>query len=190
MRKIILFNMMALDGFFEGSNHSIEWHNVDIAFDKFAESQLKSIDTIIFGRKTYELMASYWPTTEAFNNNSDIASLMNSKTKIVFSNSMLKAEWQNTKIVKGNIIEEILKLKQKRGKDIIIFGSADLTSTFREHDLIDEYRIMINPLILGRGTPLFKENDEPLNLKLIKTKTFASGNVLLCYIPKRLSNSI
>ncbi len=185
MRKIILFNMMTLDGFFEGTNHTLDWHNVDAEFNEFAVEQLNSVDTLIFGRKTYDLMVSYWTTPSVLTNDPIIANQMNSKNKIVFSKTMTKAEWNNTQLIKDNIIVEVEKLKQLQGKDLIIQGSANLASTFRQLDLIDEYRIMINPIILGQGTPLFKQTTERLNLKLIKTKTFNSGNVLLYYEPKR-----
>jgi len=185
MKKIILFNMMTLDGFFEGTNHTIDWHNVDAEFNEFADEQLNSVGTLIFGRKTYDLMVSYWTTPTALTNDPVIANQMNSKLKIVFSKTLTKAEWNNTLLIKDNIVTEIEKIKQLPGKDLIILGSADLASTFRQHDLIDEYRIMINPIVLGQGTPLFKQTTERFNLKLIKTKIFNSGNVLLYYEPKR-----
>jgi dihydrofolate reductase len=185
MRKIILFNMMTLDGFFEGTNHTLDWHNVDAEFNEFADEQLNSVDTLIFGRKTYDLMVSYWTTPAALTNDPVIANQMNSKSKIVFSKAMTRAEWNNTRLITANIKVEIEKLKQQSGKDLMILGSADLASTFRQLDLIDEYRVMINPIILGQGTPLFKPTTERLNLNLIKTKTFNSGNVLLYYEPKR-----
>jgi dihydrofolate reductase len=185
MRKIILFNMMTLDGYFEGPNHSLDWHNVDAEFNDFAQDQLHSVDMLIFGRKTYDLMVSYWMTSAALSDDPVIANLMNTKPKIVFSKTMAKAEWNNTRLISENIKEEIEKLKQSVGKDLIIMGSANLASTFQQLDLIDEYRIFINPIVLGQGTPLFRQPSERLNLKLIKTKAFNSGNVLLYYEPKR-----
>lgn len=185
MRKIILFNMMTLDGFFEGINHTLDWHNVDTEFNTFADEQLNSADTLIFGRKTYDLMASYWATPSALTDDPVIANQMNSKPKIVFSKTMAKAEWENTRLIKENIKIEMEKLKRLAGQDMIMMGSADLASTFRQLDLIDEYRIMVNPVVLGQGIPLFKQTTEQLNLKLIKTKTFNSGNVLLYYEPIR-----
>jgi len=113
MRKIILCNMMSLDGFFEGANHTIDWHNVDPEFNAFADDQINSVDAIIFGRKTYELMASYWTTSEALTNDPIIANQMNAKPKIVFSRTMTSAEWKNTRLIKENIQVEIEKLKQQ-----------------------------------------------------------------------------
>lgn len=185
MRKIILFSMMTLDGFFEGVNHNLDWHHVDAEFNDFAKEQLNAVDAIIFGRKTYDLMASYWTTSDAITHEPVIANQMNAKAKIVFSKTMSKAIWNNTKLIKDNVLLEIEKIKLLPGKDLILFGSATLASTFRELDLIDEYRIMINPIILAQGNPLFKKTSEQLPLKLIKTKTFKSGNVLLYYEPNR-----
>jgi len=182
MRKLILFNMMTVDGFFEGENHAIDWHNVDEEFNLFAKEQLNSVDILLFGRITYELMANYWPAPAALDDDTKIANQMNSISKIVFSRTMERAGWNNTRLIRDNIEEEIRKLKQLPGKDLIIFGSANLVLTFRQLHLIDEYRIMINPVILGKGKPLFKGTYQ--QLRLMKTRTFQSGNVLLYYEPK------
>ena len=183
MRKIILFNMITLDGYFAGPGGEIDWHNVDEEFNDFAIEQLNSADGLIFGRLTYQLMASYWPTPAALNDDPIVAARMNSIPKIVFSRTLAEAEWSNTRLVKGNLVEEISKLKQQPGKDYYIFGSADLATTFIENGLIDEYRIIVNPVVLGAGMPLFKDIKSRLNLKLIKARTFRSGNVLLYYEP-------
>lgn len=181
MRKLFAFNMITLDGFFEGPNQDISWHNVDEEFNQFAIEQTSSLGTILFGRKTYEVMASYWPTESAIKDDPAVAGLMNSVPKIVFSRTLQKAEWNNSRLIKDNIAEEILKLKKQPGKEMAVFGSADLLSTLIELDLIDEHRIMVNPVVLGSGTPLFKDVKNRLNLKLIQSRTFASGNVLLYY---------
>jgi dihydrofolate reductase len=183
MRKLIFFMLTTLDGFYEGPNKEIDWHNVDEEFNEFAIEQLNSVDVLLFGRVTYELMASYWPTPAATTNDPIVADKMNSLPKIVFSKTLSSVEWQNTRLVKENIAEEISKLKQQPGKDLIIFGSSDLAATLIQHGLIDEYRIMVNPVVLGNGKSLFKGINHKLNLKLLKTKTFRSGNVLLYYQP-------
>ena len=183
MRKIILFNMVTLDGFFEGPNREIDWHNVDAEFNEFAVNQLNAADGLLFGRVTYQLMASYWPTPAAIEGDPIVADLMNRLPKVVVSRTLEKAEWNNTRLIKDHIAEEILKLKQQPGKDIALFGSANLMSTLMQMDLIDEHRIMVNPVILGDGNPLFKKTKDRQNLKLIRTRTFRSGNVLLCYQP-------
>ena len=184
MRKLYLFNLVTLDGFFEGPNHDISWFNVDDQFLEFSIDQLNQTDTLIFGRITYQMMASYWQTEMAIKNDPLVANKMNSLPKLLFSRTLMSANWNNTRLIKGDAAEEISQLKRQPGKDIAVLGSADLASTFMQHGLIDEYRIMINPVVLGKGTPLFKNADRKLDLKLSRTKTFRSGNVLLCYVPK------
>ena len=183
MRKVILFNMVTLDGFFEGPNGGIDWHNVDEEFNEFAVEQLGTIGMILFGRVTYQGMASYWPTPLAIENDPVVAAQMNSFPKIVISRTLDKAEWNNTRLIKDHVAEEIAKLKQQPGKDLAIFGSANLTASLMHMGLVDEFRIMVNPIILGQGTPLFKGVNEKNNLKLLKTRVFRNGNVLLYYQP-------
>jgi len=188
MRKLFSFNMVTLDGFFEGPNREIDWHNVgteDGEFNEFAVEQLDAMDTLLFGRVTYQLMASYWPTPTALEGDPIVAGLMNRLPKVVVSRTLEKVEWNNTRLIKDHIAEEILKLKQQPGKDIALFGSATLMSTLMQLDLIDEHRVMVNPVLLGDGNPLFKKTKDRQNLKLIRTRTFRSGNVLLCYQPDR-----
>ncbi len=177
--------MVTLDGFFEGSTHEIDWHNVDGEFNEFAIEQIGTVDVLLFGRVTYQMMASYWPTPSVIANDPIVAGQMNRVPKIVFSRTLEKAEWNNTRLIKDHIAEEIMTLKQQPGKDLALFGSANLMSTLMQLDLIDEHRVMVNPVILGSGNPLFKRTKDKRNLKLIKTKTFSNGNVLLCYQPDR-----
>lgn len=186
MRKLISFNLMTLDGFFEGPNHDIGWHNVDKEFDDFSIEQLETAGVLLFGRVTYELMASFWPFEVAHANDPIVvADKMNSLPKVVFSKTLEKADWNNTRLVKTDVAGEIAKLKQQSGKDLFLFGSADLATTLIKLGLIDEYRIILNPLVLGKGSPLFKGIDQPLTLKLIKTRTFQNGNILLYYQPDK-----
>lgn len=183
MRTLYAFDMITLDGFFEGPNQDISWHTVDDEFNAFANEQLNSTDVILFGRVTYEGMASYWPTPVAIENDPVIAEQMNSFSKIVFSRTLAKAEWNNTRLIKDDVAGEITKLKQQPGKDIAIFGSANLTASLMRMGLIDEFRIIVSPIVLGKGTPLFQNVDKPVNLKLLKTRIFGNGNVLLYYQP-------
>ena len=185
MRKLFAFNMDTLDGFFEGPNHDINWHNADEEFNEFAIEQTSTFGALLFGRVTYELMASYWPTPTALTNDPIVANQMNTLPKVVFSRTLQKAEWNNTRLVKDHIAEEILTMKQQAGKDLALFGSANLLSTLMQLDLIDEHWIMVNPVVLGSGTPLFKGVNHPIKLKLLKTRSFRSGNVLLYYQPDR-----
>jgi dihydrofolate reductase len=184
-RKLIVFIMVTLDGFFEGPNQDISWHNVDQEFNEFAIEQLQTIGGILFGRVTYQGMASYWPTDAALSDDPVVAGQMNSLPKIVFSNTLDRADWNNTTLIKGDIAQEVAKLKQQPGKDLFIFGSGNLAANLTRLGLIDEYRLIINPVALGQGTPMFQGIAEKLQLKLLKTRVFDSGNVLLYYEPVR-----
>ena len=183
MRKVIMFNLITLDGYFEGPENDIGWHQVDDEFNEFAIEQLSSTDGLIFGRLTYQLMANFWPTPAGLEGEPATANLMNSLPKYVFSKTLTKVEWNNTSLVKGEAVRELNKLKQGHGNDLFIFGSADLSSTFTKNGLIDEYRLILNPIVLGAGVPLFKDNGEMLKMKLLKTRLFHNGNVLLYYQP-------
>lgn len=184
MRKIVVFNMVTVDGYFAGPNGDVSWHNVDNEFNEFAIEQTKSFDALIFGRVTYELMASYWPTPAAIKDDPTIANIMNSISKIVFSKSIGGVKetdvWKNVKSYKEINPDEIRKLKNQEGNDIAIFGSGQIVKQFANLGLIDEYRLMVNPVILGKGKALFQDVNKT-NLKLKKTRTFGNGNVLLTY---------
>jgi dihydrofolate reductase len=181
MRKVVVFMLITADGYFEGTNREIDWHNVDAEFNEFAIEQLDSSGILLFGRVTYELMASYWPTEAAITDDPLVAKRMNNLPKIVFSETLEKAEWNNTRLVKENAEQEVMKLKQEPGKDIKILGSSSLSAFLIDHGLIDEFRILVNPIILGKGHSLFEGINDKLNLKLVKSRTFKSGNVLLIY---------
>jgi dihydrofolate reductase len=183
MRKLLISEMVTLDGFFAGPNGEIDWHNVDAEFNDFAIDQLDHVDTLLFGRVTYELMASYWPTSEALKNDSIVAGKMNSLSKVVFSRTLAHAAWNNTRLVKGSLAEEITRLKQQPGLDLVIFGSGSLVSQLTRLGLIDEYRLFVNPVILGRGRSMFAGIEERVHFKLINTKPMRSGNVILFYQP-------
>jgi dihydrofolate reductase len=183
MGKIIVFNLTTLDGYFEGPKRDISWHHVDEEFNDFSIEQLNMAETLLFGRVTYEMMATFWPSPTAIKNDPVVAGKMNSLPKIVFSRSLTHADWQNTRLVRNNFVEEVSKLKKRPGKDMFIFGSSDLAVSLIPHGLIDEYRIMVNPIFLGAGKPLLKGIKNKVELKLIKTKIFKSGNVLIYYEP-------
>jgi dihydrofolate reductase len=183
MRRILFFMLTSLDGYFEAPGHDLSWHHVDDEFNDFAIEQINGVDTLLFGRVTYEMMASFWPTSYAIQTDPIVADRMNTLSKIVFSKTLAKAEWQNTRLVKNHFAEEIKDLKQQPGKDLIIFGSSDLAVTFLQAGLLDEIRVLVNPVILGSGKPLFKGIHGRVSLKLLKTRAFRNGNVLLYYQP-------
>lgn len=181
MRNIILFNLITLDGYFAGPNGEIEWHRVDEEFNDFAIEQLHTIGSIIFGRVTYQMMAEFWPSPTALKEDPVVAELMNTLPKIVVSRTLQTADWNNTRLVKTDVAGELSRLKQQPGKDLFVFGSADLASTLIRENLIDEYRLLVNPVVLGRGKPLFKDVNTPLQLQFQSSRPFQNGNILLIY---------
>jgi dihydrofolate reductase len=183
MRKVTVFNFITLNGYFKGPDGDISWHKHGAEENEYAAEMLKSGNTLLFGRVTYEMMASYWPTPIAIKNDPMVAAGMNNADKIVFSKTLKKVEWSNTRIVKDNIGEEIEKMKKMPGKDMTLLGSGTILTQFAEQSLIDEYQIMVDPIVIGDGTPIFKGIRNKLDLKLTSTRTFKSGVVLLCYQP-------
>jgi len=185
MKKVYLFMMVSLDGFFEGVDHDLSWHNVDAEFNKFAIKQLDETETLLFGRKTYEVMASFWPTPFAQKNDPEVATRMNSHKKIVFSRTLASADWVNTELHQANIPGVIAHLKNEATtKDIGVFGSSNLCRTLIQEHLLDELRIMVNPVVIGKGTTLFAGLQHELKLTLQGSQQFASGNTLITYEPR------
>jgi len=139
---------------------------------------LRGADTLLFGRKTYEGFAAFWPTQEG-----KAAHLLNEIEKVVFSTTLTEATWQRTRLVREHVPEAVTELKAQPGKPIIVFGSADFAATLMQHSLIDEYRIAVNPVVLGDGTPLFKGYTGRRELQLLGTRIFRSGIAELRYAP-------
>ena len=183
MRKLYSFMVVTLDGFYEGPNGEFDWPNVDEEFNEFGIEQLNDTDLLLFGRVTYEGMAGYWPTPAARQDDPVVAELMNTLPKVVVSTTLASADWANSRLVKENVAEEIAKLKQEPGKGIAIFGSPNLTVSLIELGLVDELRVLVNPIVLGDGHSLFRTTRDRLRLELLQTRTFRSGNVLLTYRP-------
>ena len=164
MRLLFLFMMVTLDGDFEGQNHDLSWHVVDQEFNRFAVEQLKQIGTLLFGRITYKLFEEYWPKAgrdpATSKENLEIARMINYVEKIVFSRTLANVkeadDWKNVRLIREAQREEITRLKQLSGKDIAIFGSNDLATSFLRMGLIDELRIMVNPVVMGNGISLFR----------------------------------
>ncbi len=192
MRSIHLFVMLSLDGYFEGPNHDLSWHNVDDEFNKYAIEQLRETGLILFGRRTYQLMEGFWPKAavdpETSLDNQEVARLINNTEKIVFSRTLEGVRetenWRNVKLRRNVDPIEIRRLKEMPGKDLWV-GTSDLAVSFIKEDLIDEFRFMINPVIVGGGTRIFVDLNRKLDLELTESRKFDSGNVLLCYRPRR-----
>ncbi len=174
-----MWNIITLDGYFEGNqNWDLTFHNViwGEELEKLSVEQLHSADYLVFGRVTYEGMAAYWTKEEG-----EIADLMNRIPKIVFSKTLKFTDWNNTTLISENATDEIKKLKEQGGKDLYVFGSANLSETFINDDIFDEYRIGIAPVILGSGRPLFRQGIASRKLTLFSTHQLLSGGVILKY---------
>ena len=189
MRKLFLQINTSLDGYIEDPTGEIDWHFVDDEFEEFINATLRSIDAMVFGRVAYEKLAQYWPTAasnpEASAQHVEAAHLMNELPKYVVSDSIDHAEWQNSHIVSGDVEGEIRALKARAGNDIALFAGAGIASSFVRLGLIDEYRIIVNPILLGAGTRLFNGGHEKTKLRLLGTRQFGSGALVLSYAVER-----
>jgi dihydrofolate reductase len=183
MRQLTAFNFITLNGYFKGLNDDISWHRHGEEESSFAEEGAKSESILLFGRKTYEMMASYWPTPMAMQNSPGVAEGMNKSEKIVFSRSLKKAEWKNSRLVRENIVDEIKTMKQSPGKDMTILGSGSIITQFAEVRLIDLFQFMVDPVVLGDGVSIFNGIAKKLDLALTDSRVFKSGVVLLSYRP-------
>jgi len=185
MRRLTVFNLVTLDGYFAGPGGDISWHQVDEEFQELANAASNSGNTLLFGRVTYELMAGFWPTPEAIRTDPIVAAGMNKAEKIVFSRTLEKAEWNNTRLVKSDLIAEVRNLKRGSGQDLTILGSGSIVSQLAQEGLIDEYQILLNPVVIGKGKTMFEGVKDRFSLRLIKTRVFGNGNILLHYEPVR-----
>ena len=189
MRKIIVFNLITVDGFFAGPKGEIDWHNYDDEMGAYSLQQMKTLGALMFGRTTYDLMASYWPTPEGVKSEPEVARLMNIIPKIVFSKTLKPVKdgpvWKNVRVLNKIEPGEIVRMKEQQGGDIAIFGSGTIIQHLTDLGLIDEYRLIVNPIVLGSGKPLFGGVRGSHGLRLQRTKLFKNGNVLLFYEPVR-----
>src|SRR5229473_1035959 len=171
MARLIMWNLMTLDGFVEGPNRDISWH-FDVwgeELERLSVEQLKSAGGLMFGRVTYELMANHWPSATG-----EVADFMNALPKHVFSRTLTKSNWNNTQMFGADVPGRVAQLKRESAKDIFLFGSADLAASLMPRGLIDEFRVAVNPIIFGGGTPLFKQG-ERVKLKLLDTRALSTG---------------
>lgn len=187
VRPLSVFNHLSLDGYFSGPGGDISWFKsaIDAEFQEFSSASVGGADLMLFGRVTYEMMASYWPTPAATQQNPVVAEGMNRTPKIVFSRTLTRATWSNTRIVKNHVAAEIRKLKAEPGKGLVLLGSGSLIAQLAPQGLIDSFSCMLNPVALGAGKTMFAGIAEQLALKLMSTRTFKNGNVLLNYEPMR-----
>jgi dihydrofolate reductase len=185
MRKLVLFMHLSLDGFAADTNSQLDFLTYDDELADYADELMKTVGSPVYGRVTYQLMEGYWPTVLT-NPNASKRSLKHAQwveevPKVVFSKTLTEATWNNTRLIKDNIAEEIKKLKQEPGKDLVIFGSPGLSAHFMNLGLIDEYQLTVHPIILGNGLSVFRNNTAKSSLKLLHSTTMKSGVVTLHY---------
>ena len=183
MRKIIWMMSVSLDGFMEGPNRELDWGLVDDELHRHFNEELGAMGAFLDGRVTYELMAGFWPTADQDPASpgpvAEFARIWRDMPKIVYSRTLERADW-NTTVVRDVVPAEVMQLKAQPGGDLVL-GGADLAAAFLHHDLIDEYRIYVHPVIIGRGKPMFRPSDAKIDLRLAETRTFGNGVVLLRY---------
>ncbi len=178
MRRVIVSEFVTLDGVFEAPEKwSFPFQNDETA--KFKSDELFASDALLLGKVTYQIFAASWPSRTG-----EFADRMNSLPKYVVSTTLKKVEWNNSSLIKGNVVEEVSKLKQQPGQDILIAGSGELVHTLMQHDLIDEYRLMVFPVVLGSGKRPFRDGSNT-TLRHVETRTFGSGVVALTYQPAK-----
>lgn len=186
MGKLGSYTFVSLEGYYKDSDNDIRWNKHGEEENAYAGENANATPgggTLIFGRITYEMMAAFWPTKMAAEMLPEVARGMNNARKIVFSKTLNEVSWANTTLIKGDLVSEIQKLKSSTPHDMTILGSGSIVTQLAAHNLIDSYQIMLNPIAIGGGTPLFKGINPPINLRLTNTRTFRSGVVLLCYEP-------
>ena len=186
MRKIVVTEFVSLDGVMENPAWTTPYWNDEIA--KFKLDELFASDLLLLGRVTYQGFAAAWPSRT---DEEGFADRMNNLPKFVVSTTLEKVEWNNSRLIKDKFSEEITELKNQTGQNILVYGSADLVDLLRRHNLVDEYQLLVYPLILGNGKRLFKETNDQVGLKLVDNRTFSSGVLALSYIPdeKKISFS-
>ncbi len=184
MRKLVVFNHVSLDGYFVDGNGDMSWAKAnqdDEEWNSFVAENAKGGGVLVFGRITYAMMAGFWPTPFALENMPVVAERMNNLPKVVFSRTLEKASWNNTKLVKGDMAAEVRSMKKETGEGMVILGSGSIVSQLTSEGLIDEYQVVVNPVVLGNGRTMFEGVKEKLNLRLTKTRAFGNGNVFLSY---------
>jgi dihydrofolate reductase len=192
MRRVILSMFVTLDGFISGPNGELDWMpgtegRMDPEVDGYLYTMLDETDTMLLGARTYELFVDYWPTKTT--KDEIVADKLNALTKVVFSSAPIApwGKWNNARRAQGTAREEIDRLRQQSGKDMVMFGGAAAAQSFMQLGLIDEFRLFVTPIILGDGKPLFRRMNDRVALRRAGTKTFDSGTVLLSYAPQRVS---
>lgn len=182
MRRLTVFNSVSLDGYFTGANDDLSWaHKMDPEWNEFVASNTRGESVLVFGRKTYDMMAAAWPRPEMAKSFPDVAKKMNSAAKVVFSRTLDKATWNNTKLVKADLVAAMRKMKEEAGPDMTILGSGTIVAQLTDARLIDEYQFAVNNVVLGSGRTMFEGVKKKIELRLKSSRAFKNGNLLTVY---------
>ena len=182
MNRLVVFSSISVDGYFTDAHGDMSWaHRSDPEWDDFVAGNARQNSTLLFGRVTYEQMASFWPTPEGRRMAPEVAKGMNQASKIVFSRSLDKVSWTNTRLVNDDMPQAVRALKRNEGRDLVVLGSGSVVSQLAQEDLVDEYRLVLVPVVLGAGRTLFDGLRERVGLQLVDTRPFKNGNVVLGY---------
>ena len=186
MRRLSVFNSVTLDGYFTDNRGDMSWaHRSDPEWIEYTRSNAKGEGMMLFGRKTYDMMKSFWPTPAALQTMPDVAKRMNDATKIVFSRTLKEATWQNTRVINSDIVEAVRKLKQESGPDMLLMGSGEIISQLTAAKLVDQYQIVTVPVIIGSGRTMFDGVPGKLELERVNSRSFGNGNIVNTYRLKK-----
>jgi dihydrofolate reductase len=184
MPKLVVYNSVSLDGYFTDTHGDMSWaHKRDPEWQAFVSENASGGGQLLFGRVTYDLMASFWPTPLAAQSNPIVVERMNNMPKFVFSRTLDQASWNNTTLLKGDLPTEVRRLKRQPGPNIVVMGSGSIVAQLAAAGLVDEYQLVLNPLVVGDGRTLFEGVKRKLPMKLARSRAFGNGNVVLSYEP-------
>src|SRR5437868_9586526 len=184
MSKLIVFNSVSVDGYFTDTKGDMSWaHQNDHEWTEFTNQNASGDGSLLFGRVTYEMMASFWPTAQASELMPSVADRMNSAQKVVFSRTLDKVAWNNTRLFRRDLVGEVRKLKDNTSEGIVILGSGTIVSQLAQASLVDEYQFAVNPIVLGSGRTLFEGMTRQVRLERTQSRSFRNGNVFVVYKP-------
>jgi dihydrofolate reductase len=184
MKRLIAFEQISVDGYFADTNGDMSWaHKHDAEWNEFVANNASGGGVLVFGRITFDMMASFWPTELGMKTAPTVAKQMTALPKVVFSRTLKRVEWANTEIVRSDLPGAIRELKRTADRDLVVMGSGTIVQQLTDERLVDEYQLVVNPIALGSGRGLFAGIRERVALRRTKSRTFANGNVLLCYEP-------
>lgn len=187
MRQLVVFDNVTLDGYFTGPNGDFSWAHAgapDPEFDAWVEGNASGGGELLFGRITYQMMAGYWPSPMAAENDPVVAERMNALPKVVFSRTLSRATWSNTRLFSGDLAHEVRALKAEPGDGLVVLGSGSIVAQLAAAGLVDEFQLVVHPTVLGAGRTLFDGLDRPLGLRHVQSRAFPGGKILLTYAPR------